>query len=178
MECWCVVREERRTNVLVSQGRDLLYLNHIEQHPQALVSPVCCLHSVIIRKVHDMPHCGLMPLFFLLIVYLIMTDNIACPLHGASWTIQWEGNWKWIDCVYHISRPSLSHQNFLSFISINICVITGIIAYENMKTINLLPYSQTLLKEVFLIYTVFKGSMIQLSAFTCLWEFYFKRLIA
>ncbi|XP_071521416.1 vacuolar protein sorting-associated protein 16 homolog [Panulirus ornatus] len=36
VECWCVVREERRTNVLVSQGRDLLFLNHVEQHPQAL----------------------------------------------------------------------------------------------------------------------------------------------
>ncbi|KAG7154080.1 Vacuolar protein sorting-associated protein 16-like 2, partial [Homarus americanus] len=37
VECWCVVREERHTNVLVSQGRDLLLLNHIEQRPQPLL---------------------------------------------------------------------------------------------------------------------------------------------
>ncbi|XP_069181353.1 vacuolar protein sorting-associated protein 16 homolog isoform X2 [Procambarus clarkii] len=36
VECWCIVREERHTNVLVSQGRDLLLLNHIELRPQAL----------------------------------------------------------------------------------------------------------------------------------------------
>lgn len=36
VECWCVVREERHTNVLVSQGRDLFLLSHLEQRPQAL----------------------------------------------------------------------------------------------------------------------------------------------
>lgn len=40
MNCWCVVREERHSNVLVSQGRDLLLLNHIDERPQALVSCV------------------------------------------------------------------------------------------------------------------------------------------
>lgn len=37
MECWCVIREERHTNVLVSQGNNLLLLNHLDQRPQALV---------------------------------------------------------------------------------------------------------------------------------------------
>ncbi|XP_045122050.1 vacuolar protein sorting-associated protein 16 homolog isoform X1 [Portunus trituberculatus] len=36
VNCWCVVREERHSNVLVSQGRDLLLLNHIDERPQAL----------------------------------------------------------------------------------------------------------------------------------------------
>ncbi|XP_047477267.1 vacuolar protein sorting-associated protein 16 homolog [Penaeus chinensis] len=36
VECWCVIREERHTNVLVSQGNNLLLLNHLDQRPQAL----------------------------------------------------------------------------------------------------------------------------------------------
>ncbi|CAL4089001.1 unnamed protein product, partial [Meganyctiphanes norvegica] len=36
VECWCAVREGRQTNILVSQGRELLLLNQQEQRPQQL----------------------------------------------------------------------------------------------------------------------------------------------
>ncbi|KAK3890447.1 hypothetical protein Pcinc_005604 [Petrolisthes cinctipes] len=54
VNCWCVVREERNTNVLVSQGRDLLLLYLVEQRPQALypewVEPGGCVVEMAVSS--------------------------------------------------------------------------------------------------------------------------------